>query len=411
MFILNTQRSVFSMTSIPETNHVKKQVMYVDELTKRKVVEHNDLITSVAKMDKTPLKIFELAVSCIDTDNPPKDHTIYLSKKELFAFFDVSDNDKHSRFKQAIEKMQKQAYFEVREQTGKGFEFESIVPIPYIKWNDYDDEVTIRFDQAIMPYLIDLKQNFTQYAISDIMELNSKYSIVLYKWLSMHYNQYEHYSSKGGRREEQVEAYRHPSISMQELRAMTNTVDEYQRINNFEAWVLKKPIEEINRYTHLNVAYDKIKKGRSIDSIVFHITKKRRADDNSYKLEDKTYKEAKAEKELSNQTLAGKALESRYTRLLLENFLLSPYEMTDTSLMAGLQKNVYPKYDELKTLRGLEGVKKHLSYVREKQEPYSKGNVAKYLKKAVDQYLPTVKLQDLDQPERASVRGKGASHE
>ncbi len=233
MFILNTQRSVFSMTSIPETNHVKKQVMYMDELTKRKVVEHNDLITSVAKMDKTPLKIFELAVSCIDTDNPPKDHTIYLSKKELFAFFDVSDNDKHSRFKQAIEKMQKQAYFEVREQTGKGFEFESIVPIPYIKWNDYDDEVTIRFDQAIMPYLIDLKQNFTQYAISDIMELNSKYSIVLYKWLSMHYNQYEHYSSKGGRREEQVEAYRHPSISMQELRAMTNTVDEYQRINNF----------------------------------------------------------------------------------------------------------------------------------------------------------------------------------
>ncbi len=77
MFILNTQRSVFSMTSIPETNHVKKQVMYMDELTKRKVVEHNDLITSVAKMDKTPLKIFELAVSCIDTDNPPKDHTIY----------------------------------------------------------------------------------------------------------------------------------------------------------------------------------------------------------------------------------------------------------------------------------------------------------------------------------------------
>jgi plasmid replication initiation protein len=53
-------------------------------------------------MDKTPLKIFELAVSCIDTDNPPKDNIIYLSKTELFKFFDVSDNDKHSRFKQAL---------------------------------------------------------------------------------------------------------------------------------------------------------------------------------------------------------------------------------------------------------------------------------------------------------------------
>ena len=103
----------------------------------------------------------------------------------------------------------------------------------------------------------------------------------------------------------------------------------------------------------------------------------------------------KIEKEQSEAILVKQAMESKYTRLLLENFLLSPYEMTDTTLMAGLQKNVYPKYDELKTLRGLEGVKNHLSYVREKQEPYSKGNIAKYLKKAIEQYLPTVKRQEL----------------
>ena len=392
-------------------NKDERAVCSLNELTKRKVVEHNDLITSVAKMDKTPLKIFELAVSCIDTDNPPKDHTIYLSKKELFVFFDVSDNDKHSRFKQAVEKMQKQAFFEIREEKNKGYKMKSIVPIPYVEWTDYDDEVTIRFDQAIMPYLIELKQNFTQYAISDIMELNSKYSIVLYKWLSMHYNQYEHYSSKGGRREEQVEAYHHPSISMQELRAMTDTVNEYKRFTHFETRVLKKAIEEINRYTHLNVAYDKIKKGRSIDSIVFHITKKWQADDTIYKLDDPLYQEEQAKKEQTEQALYAEAMQSKYTRLLLDAMLLSPYEMTDLALMAGLQKNVYPRYDELKDLRGLEGVKTHLSYVREKQAPYSKGNMAKYLKKAIEQYLPNVKLQDLEQPDPASVRGKGASHE
>ncbi|MDV7770517.1 RepB family plasmid replication initiator protein [Enterococcus faecalis] len=392
-------------------NKDERAVCSLNELKKRKVVEHNDLITSVAKMDKTPLKIFELAVSCIDTDNPPKDHTIYLSKKELFVFFDVSDNDKHSRFKQAVEKMQKQAFFEIREEKNKGYKMKSIVPIPYVEWTDYDDEVTIRFDQAIMPYLIELKQNFTQYAISDIMELNSKYSIVLYKWLSMHYNQYEHYSSKGGRREEQVEAYRHPSISMQELRAMTDTVNEYKRFTHFETRVLKKAIEEINRYTHLNVAYDKIKKGRSIDSIVFHITKKWQADDASYKLDDPLYQEEQAKKEQTEQALYTEAMQSKYTRLLLDAMLLSPYEMTDLALMAGLQKNVYPRYDELEALRGLEGVKTHLSYVREKQAPYSKVNIAKYLKKAIEQYLPNVKLQDLEQPDPASVRGKGASHE
>ena len=383
------------MPIITEKQNNQKQVLTLNDLEKRKVVEHNSLITSIAKMDKTPLKMFELAVSCIYTENPPKDNTVYLSKTDLFAFFKVSDNDKHSRFKQAVEKMQKQAFFQIKEEQGKGFKFKSIVPIPYVEWTDYNDEVKIEFHREIMPYLINLKKNFTQHALSDIAELNSKYSIILYRWLSMNYNQYEHYSNKGGRRVEQVEAYRNPTISMEELRIMTDTVNEYKDFRNFEKRILKNSIEEITEHTSFNVTYDKIKKGRSIDSIVFHITKKRRADDNSYKLEDKTYKEVKIEKEQSEAILVKQAMESKYTRLLLENFLLSPYEMTDTTLMAGLQKNVYPKYDELKTLRGLEGVKKHLSYVREKQEPYSKGNIAKYLKKAIEQYLPTVKRQEL----------------
>ncbi|WP_236683899.1 replication initiation protein [Lactococcus cremoris] len=320
------------MTIITEIEKNKKQVQILNELSKRKVVEHNSLITSIAKMDKTPLKMFELAVSCIDTEEPPKDHTVYLSKEELFAFFKVSDNDKHSRFKEAVEKMQKQAFFKIKEKKEHGFEFENIVPIPYVKWTDYHDEVTIRFSPEIMPYLINLKKNFTQHALSDISELNSKYSIILYRWLSMNYNQYEHYSAKGGRREEQVEEYRNPQISIRELREMTDTVNEYKRFDSLEAWILKKPLEEINAHTSFTVTYDKVKKGRSIDSIVFHITKKRRADDNSYKLEDKTYQEAKAQKEESEKDLVFKAMESKYTKLLIENFLLSPYEMTDTAL-------------------------------------------------------------------------------
>ncbi|EOW0199643.1 RepB family plasmid replication initiator protein [Listeria innocua] len=385
------------MSSIPKNEHNKKQVQILNELSKRKVVEHNSLITSIAKMDKTPLKMFELAVSCINTEEPPKDHTVYLSKEELFAFFKVSDNDKHSRFKQAVENMQKQAFFKIKEKKEHGFEFENIVPIPYVKWTDYHDAVTIRFSPEIMPYLINLKKNFTQHALSDISELNSKHSIILYRWLSMNYNQYEHYSYKGGRREEQVEAYRNPSISIRELREMTDTINDYKRFTHFETRVLKEPLEEINEHTSFNVSYDKIKKGRSIDSIVFHITKKPVARNDFYKLEeqDPLYLQDKANKEQAEELLAGKALKSKYTKLLLDNMLLSPYEMTDTSLMAGLQAHVYPLYDELKALRGLNGVKDHLSYVRAKQEAYSKRNIAKYLKKAIEQYLPTVKRQDL----------------
>lgn len=383
------------MPIVSEKQNNQKQVLTLNELEKRKVVEHNSLITSIAKMDKTPLKMFELAVSCIDTEKPLEDNTVYLSKRDLFAFFKVSDNDKHSRFKEAVEKMQKQAFFKIQEKKKYGFEFENIVPIPYVKWTDYNDEVLIRFSPEIIPYLVNLKKNFTQHALSDVAELNSKYSIILYRWLSMNYNQYEHYSVKGGRRADQVESYRNPSISVKELRIMTDTINEYKDMNNFTKKVLNKPLEEINAHTSFNVTYEKVKKGRRIDSIVFHIEKKRMADDNSYKLDDRAYQEDKKQKETDNRLLAGEALENKYTKLLIEHFLLSPYDMTDTATMAGLQKNVYPLYDKLKDLRGLNGIKDHLSYVASKKEAYSKRNVAKYLKKAIEQYLPTVKRQDL----------------
>ena len=382
------------MSILPEKN--ASQVQSLNELSKRKVVEHNSLITSIAKMDKTPLKMFELAVSLIDTENPPEDQTVYLSKRELFAFFQVDDSNKHSRFKEAVEKMQKQAFFQIKKEQDKGFKFVSIVPIPYVEWTDYSDEVKIEFHREIMPYLINLKNNFTQHALSDIAELNSKYAIILYRWLSMNYNQYEHYSVKGGRREEQVESYRNPKIGIRELREMTDTVNEYQRFDRFESYILKNSLKEINAHTTFNVTHEKVKKGRSIDSIVFHITKKQVAADSSYKQDDPVYIEGKIRQEETEDMLTVKAIKSPYTKLLMEQFLLSYIDLTDTTILSGLQKNVYPLYDELKELRGLKGVKEHLAYIRDKQDDYSKKNIAKYLKKSIEQYLPIVKRQDID---------------
>ena len=396
------------MPIIPKNNKEKKQkvVCTLNDLEKRKVVEHNSLITSIAKMQKTALKMFELAVSCIDTENLPENNTVYLSKKELFSFFEVSSSSKHSQFKEAIEFMQKQAYFKIKSNKALGIEYESIVPIPYVKWNDYNDEVTIQFSEHIMPYLINLKAEFTQYKISELQKLNSKYSIILYRWLAMNYNQYEHYSVKGGRRAEQVETYRNPSITVKELREITDTIKDYQKMSHFTTWVLEKPLEEINAHTSFNVSYEKVKKGRSIDSIVFHITKKPVARNDFYKLEeqDPIYLQDKAEREGKQQVLFTKAMQSPYTKLLGEKWLINFSDTQDIPTMVGLLEKVYPLYDELKEARGLKGVETHLSYVASKQEGYSKRNVVKYLKTAIEGYLPTVALQDLEQPERANYK-------
>lgn len=141
-----------------------------------------------------------MAVSCLDTENPPEDNTVHLSKKTLFSFFKATDKDRHARFKSALTTLHQQSIFEVRDENKKGkWNFKIISPISSSEWNDYNDTVAIKFTDDIMPYLIDLKRNFTQYLITDIIELNSKYSTILYKWFSMNFNQFETYKDSTNR--------------------------------------------------------------------------------------------------------------------------------------------------------------------------------------------------------------------
>lgn len=306
----------------------------------------------------------------------------------------MKSQNKHSRFKQAIEVMQKQAFFRIERVEEKGHNFKSIVPIPFVEWTDYNDEVKIEFHREIMPYLIDLKKNFTRYALSDVMELNSKYSIILYKWLSMHYNQYEHYKDTKQRTKKQLDKYQNPTIKVKDLRVLTDTVKEYKLMHQFTEWVLEKPLKEISTNTSFNVSYEKVKKGRSIDEICFHIEKKQITPDinGNYKKEqdDPAYYKSKAEKEQKQKDLYAEAMQSSYTRLLSGNNLLFPEDFMNIETMAGLQREVYPLYDKLKEQKGIIQVKKHMSYVSDKQEDYSKRNITKYLKTAIKQYLETM---------------------
>ena len=393
MLIKHTYKEYMLMTIISEQRKDDKPL----ELENRKVAERNDLISSVAKMDKTPLKIFEMAVSCIDALNPPKDNKVFLSKTELYHLLKVSDSNKHTRFKEAIVTLHKQAVFEIREMNDKKgkFEYRVISPIEETAWNDYSDTIHITFTNSIMPFLIDLGTKYTQYAITDIMELNSKYSIILYKWLSMHYNQFVYYSKKGERRKEQLEEYKNPTLKISDLRTMTDTIDEYSRFQSLETWIVKKPLEEISKHTQFNVTYEKLKKGRTIDGIQFHISKKEQPQElnGEYKEreQDPAYLKEKENRENKQKILFAEAMQSKYTKMLTDQDIIGFSDYANIEIMANLQEKVYPLYKELEEIVGILGVEKHISYVVDKQYGYSKRNTVKYLETAIKNYLPTAK--------------------
>ncbi|SIO31784.1 Protein involved in initiation of plasmid replication [Carnobacterium alterfunditum] len=380
------------------TPNITQKVISMEDLYNKKAVESNDLISSVAKMDKIPLKIFELAVSCLDIENPPKDNAVHISKATLFDFFKVNDNDKHFRFKKALTNLHQQSIFEVKEENEYGkLKYKIISPISSSEWNDFDDNVRIKFTEDIMPYLIDLKRNFTQYLITDIMELNSKYSVILYKWLSMFYNQYEVYKDNGQRREDQLEKLKNPYIDLKELRRITNTVDRYTRFPNFEARVLETATKEITNHTHFNLSYDKVKSGREIVGIRFYIKKVSPKVPLPYKDNSKKAQKSIAETEKEENEIYDNALKSKYVITLVKNDLIESVDILDRRFMVRLSNTIFPLYDTIQKYKGLDGVIEHISYVKSNMIDYdeNKKNIIKYLKVSAEDYMKFIKTNNI----------------
>lgn len=216
------------------------------------VVQSNDLIASKWKLDRISLKLFEMAVAALDTSKENPSREVVLKKSDIFMMFHATDEGRYFRFKEHIKDLMRQ----VVEVDLPNNRVAAIVPITYSRWSkgDSDQRVILRFNEELMPMLIDLKTKFTSYSIANLVNLTSKYAIIIYKLAKME-------SWKG-----------HTcTFSMETLREVTDTIDLYSRFEAFERKVLTVAVEEINNgRTDLVMKYEKVKDGRRVEAIRFY---------------------------------------------------------------------------------------------------------------------------------------------
>lgn len=186
-----------------------------------------------------------------------------------------------------------------------------------------------------------------------------------------------------------MEDYKSPRIIISDLRELTDTVDDYSRFDNFEKRVIKDAIKEINSFTHFNVEYKKIKKGRSIDSIQFHIVKKANWKDENYKRNDVQAQLTEEQNQAQNQVNYAVAVANPFTMKLINSSLLYATDIANQETILELAESVYPVYDKLVKELGEDALETHMDYVRRKMVDYSndKKNIVKYLSISAKQYL------------------------
>lgn len=112
--------------------------------------------------------------------------------------------------------------------------------------------IVARFDPAMKPHYLELKEKFTQYNLMEFLTLPSTYSQRLYEVLK---------SWDDGRPEKVL----HLTDLFETLDAPTTL----QRYPDFRRFVLEKAHKDINKKTTLEYEWEPIKKGRSVQAIRF----------------------------------------------------------------------------------------------------------------------------------------------
>lgn len=115
------------------------------------------------------------------------------------------------------------------------------------------DGIKIKLDDDLMPYLIELKNHYTQYALINILCCKSKYGIRLYELLKSYAN------------------LRSIKFSIEELKEKLGA-ETYTNFTNFKTKVLIPALSDIELYTDIKVSVIYEKKGRQFTKIEFIIT-------------------------------------------------------------------------------------------------------------------------------------------
>ena len=221
------------------------------------VSKANKLITSKYELSLQEQRIILSLVGMIDSKNQTQFYEYEMTTKEFAELLNI-ENTNHTYLKK-ITKQLMEKVVEIEDEK-KVTQVHWLSTCTYYKGTG---KVKLEFHRELVPYLLQLKEQFTTYYLSNILQMKSKYSIRLYEILKA--QQFK----------------RHCEIELDKLRRMVSA-ENYERYSNFRQKVLEPAIKEINKQTDIIVQYDVKKVGNKVVAIRFDLVSKSKLEQELY---------------------------------------------------------------------------------------------------------------------------------
>lgn len=120
-----------------------------------------------------------------------------------------------------------------------------------VVYRETTGSISLRFSNAMIPYLSQLTEQFTHYALSDVAKMTSAHAIRLYELLM------------------QWRGIGYREIELEWLRQAMQLEERYSNIRDFKRWVIDPAVEQINKHSPISVSWNQRKTGRKVTHLQF----------------------------------------------------------------------------------------------------------------------------------------------
>jgi plasmid replication initiation protein len=241
--IKTLQQDIPSMTK--PTKKLKKE-----DPRNELIVQHNHLIEARYHLTLQEKRLMcWLASQVKQTDEDFKEHE--LSIKEFAELIDVKGDHLYKTLDTITHKLM-QKIITIRSLKKKGFAKAAL--LGGVEYYEGQGIIKLSFHPYLKPYMLQLKDRFTQISLGDVMGLKSVHAMRIYEVLKQ-------YESIGNR-----------EISLSDLRDYCGIEEgQYKNFNDLKRFLLQISQKEINNKTDLFIGYEEIKTSRKVTSIKFTI--------------------------------------------------------------------------------------------------------------------------------------------
>jgi plasmid replication initiation protein len=224
-------------------------VKFMDKKDKKSiVVKSNKLIEARHALTLAEQRIILLMISLIKPEDEDfKDYRIKIA--DFMKLVEIEDKGTYRKVEEITKNLMEKV-LEIREPNTL-LQVNWLASAHYIYKEGY---VNLCFSPMLKPYLLKLKECFTQYELKNVIRLKSIYSIRIYELLK----QYERIGQR--------------TFEIEELRKILGIkVNEYKLYGDLKRFVLHTAQRELSLKTDIEFKFSEIKTGRKITDIEFVI--------------------------------------------------------------------------------------------------------------------------------------------